>query len=55
MHKEPVTLLAALAVVIVSIAAVFNIGLETSTVETLLVNGLILVTADIQRSKVTPV
>lgn len=55
MGKEPVALLAAIAVVIVSAASAFGVVLETSTVETLLVDGVIFVTALLQRAKVTPV
>lgn len=52
--SEPVTLIALLAIVIVSALAKAGIVLETGTVETLLVDGIILVTAVIQRFQVTP-
>lgn len=52
--SEPVTLIALLAIIIVSALAKAGIVLETGTVETLLVDGIILVTAVIQRFKVTP-
>lgn len=55
MRTEPVALLAAIAVIVVTVAAAFGVGLDTGTVETLLIDGLLIVTAIIQRSKVTPV
>lgn len=54
-RNEPVALFAAIAVVVVSFAALFDVVLDTGTVETLLINAVIFVTALIQRSKVTPV
>jgi uncharacterized protein YccT (UPF0319 family) len=54
MDREPVALLAAVAVVVVSVASFFGVVLETSTVETLLVDGVIVVTALLQRARVTP-
>jgi len=55
MSKEPVGLIAAIAVVVVAILAVFGIGLETSTVETLITEGIIVIGAVIARAHVTPV
>ncbi|HST69071.1 MAG TPA: hypothetical protein VLI94_05375 [Solirubrobacterales bacterium] len=54
-HTEPVALFAAIAVVVVSLASLFGVALDTGTVETLLIDVVIGVTALIQRSKVTPV
>jgi hypothetical protein len=53
-HTEPVALFAAIAVVVVSLASLFGVVLDTGTVETLLIDGIFVVTAIIQRSKVTP-
>lgn len=55
MKSEPVALLAAIATIVVTVAALFNVVLDTGTVETLLIDGIFLVTAVVQRSKVTPV
>jgi uncharacterized membrane protein len=55
MTNEPVALLAALAVIAVNIAALFGVVLDTSAVETILIDIVFLVTAIAQRSKVTPV
>jgi hypothetical protein len=55
MQREPVALIAAVAVVVVSVLAAFNVVIETGTVETLILDALILVQAVIARSKVTPV
>ncbi len=55
MQKEPVTLIAAIAVVVVTLAAVFGVVLNTGVVETLIVDVVFMVTAILQRSKVTPV
>lgn len=55
MRTEPVALLAAVAVVAVWAASLFGVVLETSVVENVLVSVVVLVTALIQRSKVTPV
>lgn len=52
---EPVALFAAIATIVVTVAALFNVVLDTSVVETVLVNVVILGTALVQRSKVTPV
>lgn len=54
MNTEPVALFAALAVVVVWVASQFDIVLETGTVENLFITGVALVTALLQRSKVTP-
>ncbi len=55
MQKEPVAILAAVAVLIVSLASVFGVVLNAGVVETLLVDVVIVVTAILQRSKVSPV
>jgi len=55
MQNEPVALLAAMAAIVVNLAAAFDVVLETSVIETVLINAVILVTALVQRSKVTPV
>lgn len=54
MRTEPVALLAAIAVVVVSSAAALGIVLDTGTVETFLVDAIIIVTAIFQRARVTP-
>jgi hypothetical protein len=53
--EEPVSLIALLAVVIVSGLAKAGIVLETGTVETLVVDLIIIGGAVVQRMKVTPV
>jgi len=55
LKNEPVALIAAIATIVVTVAALFNVVLDTGTVETLLIDGAFLVTAILQRSKVTPV
>lgn len=55
LKTEPVALFSAIAVVVVSAAAAFHIGLETSTVETLIADAVLIVTAVLQRPRVTPV
>jgi hypothetical protein len=55
MKKEPVAIIAAVAAVLVGVAAHFNVVLDTGTVETFALDGLIIVTAIIQRQKVSPV
>lgn len=52
--SEPVALIAAVATIVVTVAALFNVVLETGPVETLLVDGLFIATAVLQRAKVTP-
>jgi hypothetical protein len=54
MKTEPVALFAAIAVVVVTAASALGIVLETSTVETFIVDAVLIVTAVLQRSKVTP-
>lgn len=54
MKTEPVALIAAIAVIVVSVCAAFGVVLDTGTVETLLINGLFIVTAVAQRARVTP-
>jgi hypothetical protein len=54
LKTEPVALFAAIAVVVVSIASLFGVTLDTSLVETLIVNAVIIATAFAARSKVTP-
>lgn len=55
MKSEPVALVAAIATIAVAVAAAFNVVLDTSVVETLIIDGFILVQAVIARSKVSPV
>lgn len=55
MKNEPVALFAAIAVVVVSVASALGIVLDTNTVETLVMDGVFVITALLQRSKVTPV
>lgn len=55
MKTEPVALIAAIAVIIVWAASLFHVVLDTSTVENLLLTGIAIVTAVLQRSKVSPV
>jgi hypothetical protein len=55
MKTEPVALLALAAGVVVALAAKLNIVLETSVVETALVELVILFTTVLQRRKVSPV
>lgn len=55
MQSEPVALFAAIAIVVVSLASMFGVVLDTTTIETLLVNGVFVVTAILQRRKVSPV
>jgi hypothetical protein len=52
--NEPVALIAAIAVILVTVASAFKVVLDTGTVETVLLDVLILVQAVIARSKVTP-
>lgn len=54
MKNEPVALFAAIAVVVVWAASLFHVVLDTSAVENILVSGVVLVTAILQRAKVTP-
>lgn len=54
MRSEPVALLAAAAVVVVWGASLFDVVLDTSAVENVLVSGVLLVTAVLQRSRVSP-
>lgn len=54
MKSEPVALLAAIATIVVTVAALFNVVLDTGTVETLLIDAVFIGTAIVQRSKVTP-
>jgi hypothetical protein len=51
---EPVALFAAIAVIVVSLASLFGVVLDTSLVETLIMNAVLIVTAVAARSKVTP-
>lgn len=55
MKSEPVALLAAIATIVVTVAALFNVVLDTGAVETLILDVIVLGTAAFQRSKVTPV
>jgi hypothetical protein len=52
--NEPVALFAAIAVVVVSAAAAFGVVLDTGTVETLVLDAVLVVTAVFQRAKVSP-
>jgi hypothetical protein len=54
LKTEPVALFSAIAVVVVSAAAALHIGLETDTVETFIADAVLIVTAILQRAKVTP-
>jgi len=54
LKTEPVALFSAIAVVVVSAAAALHIGLETSAVETFIADGVLIVTAILQRATVTP-
>lgn len=54
MKTEPVALIAAIAVILVTVAAAFGIVLDTGVIETLLINGLFIVAAVAQRARVTP-
>lgn len=54
MKSEPVALFAAIALVVVSAASALGIVLDTGTVETFALDGVIIVTALLQRAKVTP-
>lgn len=54
-QKEPVALISAVAVIVVAVLAIFGIGLETGTVETLITEAIIVVSAIVARSQVTPV
>ena len=54
MKNEPVAVIAAIATIVVTVAALFNVVLDIGTVETLLVDGLFVVTAIAQRARVTP-
>jgi preprotein translocase subunit SecF len=54
MKNEPVALIAAIAVIVVTVASAFKVVLDTGTVETLLLDVVILAQAVIARSKVTP-
>lgn len=54
MKSEPVAILALVAALVVSVAAKFGIVLETSTLETFVMDGVLIVTAILQRSKVSP-
>ena len=54
MKSEPVAFLAAMAVVLVTSAAKFGVVLETGVVETFLLDAVLIVTAVLQRRKVTP-
>lgn len=54
MKTEPVAVLAAAAVLVVWAASLFGVVLETGTVENLALTGLAIVTAILQRRKVTP-
>jgi hypothetical protein len=54
-RNNPVVILALIAGLVVSIAAGFNVVLDTSLVETFLINGILIVTAFLQRRKVRPV
>lgn len=54
MQKEPVALISAIAVVVVAVLAIFGIGLETSTVETIITEGIIVIGAIIARTQVSP-
>jgi hypothetical protein len=51
---EPVALFAAIAVIVVSLAALFGVVLDTNVVETLIVNFVFIVGAFAARAKVTP-
>jgi hypothetical protein len=55
LKSEPVALISALAVVIVSALAAVHVGLETSVVETLIADVVIVAGAIASRSKVVPV
>lgn len=55
LKTEPVALFSSIAVVVVSGAAALHIGLETDTVETFIADAVLIVTAILQRAKVTPV
>lgn len=52
--REPVALVAAIAVIVVSVLAAFGIGVETELVETLILDAIIVIGAFVQRSQVTP-
>jgi hypothetical protein len=54
MKTEPVALVAAIAVIVVSAASAFHVVLDTNVVETAILDGLILVQAVLARSKVAP-
>jgi hypothetical protein len=54
-QRQPVAVIAAVAVVVVSVAAKLKVGLETDVVETLIANAVIVVSAALGRRKVTPV
>jgi hypothetical protein len=54
LKSEPVALIGAIAVVIVSALAAVGVGLETSVVETLIADVIIVVGAVASRSQVTP-
>jgi hypothetical protein len=55
MKNEPVITAATVAGVIVALAAIFNVALDTGTVETVIVAVLPIVLSVFARSKVTPV
>jgi hypothetical protein len=52
---EPVLTVATVSGVLVALAALFNVGLSTDTVETIIASVLPIVFAIIGRSQVTPV
>jgi hypothetical protein len=54
MNTEPVALFAAIAVVVVWGASLFGVVLDTGAIENALISGVFVITAILQRSKVTP-
>lgn len=53
--KEPVITAAAVSGILVALAALFNVGLDTGTVETVVIAVLPIVLSLFARAKVTPV
>lgn len=53
-QKEPVLLISAIALIIVTALAKAGVVLETGTVETIIIDGIIVISAILQRIKVTP-
>lgn len=54
MKNEPVITAASIAGAIVALAAIFNVALDTGTVETVIVVVLPIILSLVARSKVTP-